>query len=138
MSADVQGLLELRTRLAKILNDMPNVLAKALYEEAKIEMREAKKRTPRDTWALRKSGKTHKPVISGNNVSVSLTFGNDQVDYAVFVHEDFEAHHPFGQAKFLESTINESRPYIAQRVAKRIEFYQGGVRVTGPTVEETE
>lgn len=32
-----------------------------------------------------------------------------QADYAIFVHENVEAHHPVGEAKFLEKSVNKNR-----------------------------
>lgn len=109
-------------RIRKIQTGMSKEIADALYEEAKIELREAKKRTPVATGALRKSGKVSKPKISGKTVTVDISFGGETAPYAVYVHEDLEAFHPIGQAKFLESVIEESRPHMAKRIAKRIEL----------------
>ena len=38
----------------------------------------------------------------------------------VTVHENLDAFHRVGQAKFLESVLVESRPYLAARVARRM------------------
>jgi Bacteriophage HK97-gp10, putative tail-component len=91
----------------------------ALREEAEIEMTEAKQRTPVRTGALRASGHVEGPFATGD-VEVLLIFGNAAVDYAAYVHENLEAHHAVGQAKFLESVLTESAPYFAARVARRI------------------
>lgn len=53
-----------------------------------------------------------------------ITFGGEAEDYALIVHEDLEAHHATGQAKYLESVINESTPYMAERIGKRIQLNQ--------------
>jgi hypothetical protein len=62
----------------------------------------------------------HPPTIRGQNVTVSLSFGNETVDYAIYVHEDPDAFHATGQYKFAESVLNESRPYIGGRIARRV------------------
>jgi hypothetical protein len=38
------------------------------------------------------------------------------------VHEDLTALHKIGQAKYLESVIMESRPFMAARVARRMDL----------------
>lgn len=106
--------------LGTMIDRLRERAATALYQEAEIEMTEAKKRTPVDTGALRSSGFVEPPVASGDEISVRLGFGGPAAPYAIIVHEDLSALHPVGQAKFLESTILESAPYMAARVAKRL------------------
>lgn len=106
-------------------------MGRAEYAEASIEMTEMKQRTP--VWnpkrklppghvpgSLRASGTVHEPETRGDKVSVDLSFGNAEVDYAVVVHEDLEAEHATGQAKYMESVLNESAPYMGRRLAARI------------------
>jgi hypothetical protein len=38
----------------------------------------------------------------------------------MIVHEDLDAFHKVGQAKYLESVIMESRGFIGARVARRL------------------
>ncbi len=91
----------------------------ALHAEAEIEMTEAKRRTPVDSGALKRSGQVEMKDEMGE-ITAHLTFGDAAVGYAVPVHEDLEAHHPVGEAKFLESTVLESAPFMHERVARRI------------------
>jgi hypothetical protein len=52
---------------------------------------------------------------------VSITFGKDEdVYYAVYVHEDPDAFHPYGEYKFLEKTLRESAPFMSERVGARL------------------
>lgn len=92
----------------------------ALVAEAEIEMTEAKRRTPVLTGALRGSGHVGGPFVRNGNVEVVLSFGGPAAPYAVSVHERTDVLHRNGQAKFLESVILESAPYLAARVANRI------------------
>ncbi len=98
--------------------------ARALYQEALVESKESQRRTPVDTGALRATHEVQKPRIEGHDVSVAIRVGGPSAPYAVIVHEDLEADHKVGQAKFLESTILESRPFLAERIAKRIDLKQ--------------
>lgn len=89
-------------------------------------MTEAKRRTPVDTrpnaphpGQLRDSGEVHEPEQKGNTVSVTLSF---DTDYAIYVHENPDAEHPVGQWKFLQSVLEESAPYMAERYARRMDI----------------
>lgn len=122
MSAEftVKGLNELHAKLRQMEQHIPDEAGQALRAEAEIEMTEAKKRTPVATGVLRASGHVSGPVRSWKAVEVTLTFGGPAAPYAIHVHEDLYATHHVGQAKYLESVINESVPYLAARVAHRI------------------
>ena len=122
MSTELKGADEMRRKLERLARQLPDEVGRALYQEAQIEATESRKRTPVDTGALRASHDVHKPEQRGRDVSVTISVGGPAAPYAVPVHEDLEAFHKTGQAKFLESTIMESKPYMAGRVAKRIDF----------------
>lgn len=122
MTLDLKGAEQIKARLARLAAQVPNEVARALYEEARVEQVESMRRTPVDTGALRASHNTTKPEIDGRDISVSIEVGGPAAPYAIHVHENLEADHPVGQAKFLESTLNESRPFLAARIAKRIEL----------------
>lgn len=109
-----------RQKLDKLAASMPHDIARALYEEALIEEKEMRQRTPVDQGPLRASLVTHKPVFSGRNISVQIEAGGPAAPYALFVHEDTDAYHKVGQAKFIESVIRESRPFLAARIAARV------------------
>jgi hypothetical protein len=42
------------------------------------------------------------PYKKGNEISVNIIFGGPTAPYAVYVHENLDVHHPYGEAKFLE------------------------------------
>lgn len=120
MPLKFNGLDAMRDKLKEIATKTPDRIKKALYQEAQIEMTEAKRRTPVDTGTLRASGTVHEPTQEGDRISVLLSFGGAASGYAIYVHENLTAFHKTGSAKFLESVLNESRPYIAQRIAARM------------------
>jgi len=129
IKASMVGADKMIANLRKIADMYPDHVAAALFQEAQIEMTEAKRRTPVDTTPhaphpgqLRRSGTVHNPVRKGRTISVTLSFGGAAKDYAIHVHENPDAHHPIGQYKFLESTLNESRAHMGERVARRIHF----------------
>lgn len=115
----VRGLDRAARELHRIARRVPTVIERALREEAEIEMAEAKKRTPVLTGVLRDSGKVES-IGSVGYPGVRWSFGGAAMAYAIYVHENLDAFHPVGQAKFLESTLAESAPHLPDRVARRI------------------
>ena len=120
-SPELKGYQEMQRALTNLMKGLPHEEAAALYVEAQIEKTESMKRTPVDVGNLKASHLVRPPVTHpDNHVSVTIAVGGPAAPYAIYVHENLEAHHKSGQAKFLESTLKESAPYMAQRVARRI------------------
>lgn len=71
--------------------------AERIFERSQIEV-------PKDTHALEKSGRIEESEISdGGEMTVSVAYGDEIVDYALIVHEDMQAHHePPTKAKYVE------------------------------------
>lgn len=123
------GSAKMIANLKAISKRFPDRVGAALYQEAQIEMTEAKRRTPVDITPdaphpgqLRASGQVAKPERKGRQISVTLSFGGGAVYYAIYVHEILTNHHPVGQAKYLESVLNESAPHMASRLAARLQL----------------
>jgi len=116
----VTGTHEMSGRLKRMAATVPDQVERALFQEAQIEMTESKRRCPVATGALKGSGTVFRPERNGRTVSVTLAYGGVAAPYAIYVHEDLSAHHPNGEAKFLESVLLESAPFMASRVANRI------------------
>lgn len=128
MGLTIRGMSAMRNQLRKIAKTYPDRVGRALYLEAQIEATEMKKRTPVDTrdnaphpGNLRNSIHVQEPEMEGSTISVTIATGS-QAPYAIYVHENPDAFHPIGQWKFMESVLNESVDYMAERVAKRIKF----------------
>lgn len=108
--------------LKKIRLFAPDEFARALYQEAQIELTEIKKLTPVDTGALRASEHLEGPVREGRRIYITIVAGGPTVPYAFTVHEDLEAFHKNGQAKYIEQPLAESAPHMSDRIAKRIDL----------------
>lgn len=110
----------------------------ALRAEAENIMTESKRQVPVDTGALRSTGHVEQPTRGGSRLSVILAYGGpagaggavtpgyskktkrvaeDPVGYAVYVHEDLEAHHTVGKAKYLEDPVKAAIPGMTERLA---------------------
>jgi hypothetical protein len=122
---DIKGMDKLDDALAELSKQATGHMAEALREEAEIEMTEAKKRTPVEWGTLRGSGRVEGPEYKGKDVEVKLQFGSAAAPYALYVHEDLDAFHKVGRSKFLESTLVESIPHLAKRIAARIAMKLG-------------
>lgn len=127
----MKGVNEMISTLRKIADKFPDRVAVAIYQEAQIEMTEAKRRTPVSPvpapkgvvpGTLRASGRVGEPVREGRRISVTMSFGGAAIDYAIVQHENPDFHHTTGQWKYLESVLNESRPYMLRRIAKRVDL----------------
>lgn len=130
------GFAELEGRLDLLKKALPGVVGAALYQEALIDMREAKKRCPvaPDGGTLRASGTVDRPEQVGRDIRVRSHFGGPAKEYAIAVHEHLSEHSPPSWQKaqninwtasgtgpkFLESVILESASTINRRVADRI------------------
>lgn len=120
MSSGLRGVSDMVSTLRKIAERFPDRVAAAIYQEAQIEMTESKRRVPVDTGVLRASGFVAEPERKGKSISVTLSYGGAAEVYAIVQHENLEYFHRVGQAKFLESVLNESRPHMAGRIAARV------------------
>lgn len=128
-TAQLHGVKEMVSKLKAIAQKYPTQVGNAIYAEAQIEMTEAKRRTPVSPvpapkgvvpGTLRASGRVSLPDIKGRDISVTLSFGGAAQDYAVVQHERLDFFHTTGQAKYLESVLNESRSYMAARIGRRV------------------
>lgn len=128
MPVRMRGADEMIRNLRFVAKEYPEKIAEAVYVEMEIEATEMKKRTPVDTRPnaphpgnLRNSIHVEDPVVRGETIGVTVATGAE-APYAIYVHENPDAYHPIGQWKFMESVLNESRPHMAGRLARRLHF----------------
>lgn len=111
----------IRRKIASLQRELPNEVGRAIRVEAEIEATECKRRTPVDTGALRSTIHVEGPTTEvGGSISCTIVAGGPAADYAIHVHENLEAYHPVGQAKFIEEPLRESAPFLLGRIAKRL------------------
>jgi hypothetical protein len=125
MPAKMTGIAEMKARLAQVKTSLHAQLRTAVEAEATRLLEEAKARTPvemtkhaKEPGELRDSG-TVTMVETGTTVKAVISFGTE---YAVYQHEDLALHHENGQAKFLESVLNEEVGNVAGNLAKGIDL----------------
>lgn len=115
----ITGAPNLQLTLMQTKQHLRKFIAAALYAEALKIQRESMKRTPVDTGALRASHVTRIAQDDDDAIEVIIQVGGPSASYAVHVHEDLEAAHTVGQAKFLESSLYDAEPGLMKRVAQR-------------------
>lgn len=99
--------------------------ARLLHEAADGVISVGEPRVPFRTGALRLSGKEIPPPEHLPNGVIRQRFGYT-APYAAIVHEDLQAHHPIGQAKYLEATLEIDGPKIVQAAMEDLLSRGGG------------
>lgn len=137
-------------------------LGGALYREAQGILAQSQALVPVDTGALLASGYVTTPQRSSDRVTVTVGYGGvaggmvspataamyfqtgphghrasgerDPAIYAIYVHENLEAHHPVGSAKFLELPFNAAKRGMTARIAAdmRAELSGSGAIAAAP------
>ncbi len=120
LSVSLTGMSQLAARLNRFSANLPDAVGRELYRDLVGVMFESQKIVPYDEGDLHDSGETDRPQISGGTISVSLHYGGGSVDYALIQHENLDYQHPRGgQAKFLESVLNQWTAHGPQEVVAR-------------------
>ena len=130
MTMVVTGFAEFNKRILNLISALPDELDRAIVAEGDEVLRDAKKRCPWETEALRDSGMLTNLSTRGSfesKVQISFgSFGQSSV-YANYVHENLSARHypPYGnggEAKFLENAVNAAKPGMSTRIGERIKL----------------
>ena len=115
------GLDKALAKLDKLPGRIERIIKSELFKEGEGIMAMSKEAfVPVDQGPLRASGHVDDPVVKGDEVTVTLGYGNSAVEYAVYVHEDLNAFHPTGEAKYLETPFKMAVPGIKRRMTKAL------------------
>jgi|SRR5579864_2376944 len=119
MPAKMTGLDEMKARLTQAATSAHAQLRTAVETEANRLLEEAKARVPVESGTLRDSG-TVTMTETGTKVTATIAF---DTPYATYIHEDLELQHEHGgQAKYLESVLNEEVGNVADNLAEKIDL----------------
>lgn len=113
------------------LSEIEKKLSAAIYQEATQLMSDSQAFVPVDTGTLRSTAFTDQPSTTGSKISVKAGYGGPatkinpktgeaSTDYAVKVHEDLQAHHDVGEAKFLEKPARKLSQKFDENVRRRV------------------
>ena len=126
-SPGTYGFEELRRNIFNLIRALPDEIKQAMIVEETGTLELARSRTPVETGDLKKSGRLGDYTISGYESSLPIIFGEGLTSrnpdgYAIYVHENLQAHHPVGQAKFLESAVLDRILDKSKRMAANIKL----------------
>jgi hypothetical protein len=112
----LEGFVELTKKLNKSISEVFDTVEDALLDCGNDLQQKAQDLTPVRTGALRASAFTE--AESGSNPSVIVGF---EEEYAIYVHENLEANHDVGQAKFLEQPLKENSDKYVGHVRDKVQ-----------------
>jgi hypothetical protein len=119
---------KLAARLQVLDKEMTQKTAEALRKAGGEIIRVAIPKTPIATGELRARSFNEGPLQEGDKHMQVVGFekhaGNWDKDnaYAVPVHENLEANHEVGEAKFLEHAVQETESYLLKYLAKEMKL----------------
>jgi len=111
VGGSVKGLSQIKNALTQVKKEHEKKKRKALTRIGVIVKADSVKLTPIDTSNLR--GSAYIDVDGSKSVFIGYT-----AYYAVYVHEDLEAYHEVGEAKFLDKAIKMNQKRIIEELAK--------------------
>jgi hypothetical protein len=115
---EVVNLGPMLTKLRELGTDVQQAAIVAAHNEGKVILALSQEQVPvGPTGNLKKSGRVEGPDLDADEITVTVAYGgpagsgpgqDDDVDYAIYVHENLEMKHKEGQkAKYLEDPLNE-------------------------------
>lgn len=132
LSIRVSGVPDVKATLRRLGDRADDEFGNAMWRRGVKLMTKIKagQYVPVDLGMLRKSGHVTKPEKRRGVIVVEVGFGGpagsgnhggdtneETVGYAVYVHEDLQAHHEVGQAKYLTEPAMEAMPKWPREIA---------------------
>ena len=119
----ITGLNETITKFKGMPPKLLKSLVKTIHNQHEEIMTLAKERTPVDTGFLRASGHVNPPKVTEHSIESEGAFG---AEYGVYVHENLNATHNVGEAKFYEKSALERTDNVKEAVTQSVnEFIKG-------------
>lgn len=136
MTFVIKGFEKLQAQLRKLPKEMLDATAAGQFNAAQEIMALAKSRAPFEHGTLEESAYVADPRYGSASATVEMGFGGDAGPYMLMQHENMEYQHPGeksqtsdpgraaqGQAKFLESAINDSEEDARAAIAEAVNYY---------------
>jgi hypothetical protein len=129
--------------LTAVFEETAFQFGRLLYQEGIKIMAESQPLVPVDTGTLRSTGYVSEPEREGDTITVDIGYGGpaakinpksgeSSVGYGLYVHENLDAHHKVGQAKFLEQPFRAAANGMGQRIADGMNDVFAGNQDQGP------
>jgi len=125
MSTDLGGTDVMLKIMKRIQQGAPDEFGRAQFAETEVEAVECQKRAPFLEGDLFDSIRAVGYERKGRSIQTAIVAGepgSGAEEYALQQHEDLELIHPVGGPKFIEGPLNESAPYMTERIGKRIDI----------------
>lgn len=120
-TVQLNGIKKFNKRLSNIEKRLVSgILEKHLFQEGEGIMAQSKQLVPVDKGTLRASGHVQLPERLGNRIVVTLGFGGPAAPYAISVHENLQAFHPVGTAKYLSLPFRQAAQGFPTRLAAKL------------------
>jgi len=113
----VSGEKEVQVNISRLIRENWKDAKKALLQEGNIILNDSIKQTPVEFGDLRRSGTVEEVKDTKKEYEIAIGFNTT---YAAAVHEDLNAHHPVGKAKYLEDPLMARVDDIPKNIAKRV------------------
>ena len=113
---ELLGMPELTAVFEQAPDKVAQALATAITDEVLAIFNESQIQVPVEFGTLRSSGQMDPAEVSGSQVSVTFGYGGAASEYAVIVHEDLEAYHDDGKAKYLEDPLMAATAGMSERI----------------------
>ena len=105
-------------RVKDLVERFPQAADDAVAAEAFNLQTASMLQVPVDTSRLKNSAITYSEIgANEGNPTWRVFYGTD---YAFYVHERLDVHHPYGKAKYLEDPLNALRATYVQNLWRRI------------------
>lgn len=118
----ISGHKEVGRKLQDYAERFPAAAAGALQEQMNQGLeQDVYDSTPEKTGNLRNTIRTTEPVIQGKRISCSIEAGGPDAPYALIVHEDLDAFHPVGDAKYIERPFNRAARTFGPELGTRLQ-----------------
>lgn len=126
MDLDLKGLSDLVDLLNKGKQDARKNVAKVMYQFAEEVMTDSKQIVPVLTGALLNTGKVLPPVEDSTSITVEFGYGDESVDYALYVHEELQSPkgnpinytRPGSGPKYLQNPFDQKADQLPPRIAQ--------------------
>ena len=113
MAIELQGIDKVLRNLEKINRKVEANLSESLKKGGDMVLDGSRKITPIDTGRMIQESDVKKITDFYYQVRYNE-------DYALYVHEDLEASHPSGQAKFLQTATNDKGREVIKNIGKEL------------------
>jgi hypothetical protein len=144
----IVGIEQVNANLLTLKGVLPEQLGYAMREELMAVADDSIPQCPVDDANMHEDGSPHLvdtiqvtgPEFEGDNVSVSISYGNENDptgDYAIVQHESMEFQHtrPGTKAKYLEDPLNARAKYIPTNLIRAVSLESKGIGYTAQSLQ---